>query len=117
MQSTVKTFRAPHRFCNRMHLVCLISACIVMAFGAAGFAQDETKVKAGLDVWKTAGCAECHGAFADGETMRRLRAAGFDPRRLLDGNDSYSGFKAIGDLFETGPTGTNVNDFRAILVR
>jgi hydroxypyruvate reductase len=56
------------------------------------------------------------GAFADGETMRRLRAAGFDPRRLLDGNDSYSGFKAIGDLFETGPTGTNVNDFRAILV-
>ena len=57
------------------------------------------------------------GAFADGETMRRLRAAGFDPRRLLDGNDSYSGFKAIGDLFETGPTGTNVNDFRAILVR
>jgi hydroxypyruvate reductase len=57
------------------------------------------------------------GAFADGETIQRLRAAGFDPRRLLDGNDSYSGFAAIGDLFETGPTGTNVNDFRAILVR
>ncbi len=56
------------------------------------------------------------GAFADGGTVKRLRAAGFDPRRLLDGNDSYSGFKAIGDLFETGPTGTNVNDFRAILI-
>jgi hydroxypyruvate reductase len=57
------------------------------------------------------------GAFCDGGTVRRLRHAGLDPRRLLDGNDSYSGFAAIGDLFETGPTGTNVNDFRAILVR
>ncbi|MBB3352277.1 hydroxypyruvate reductase [Rhizobium sp. BK049] len=57
------------------------------------------------------------GAFADDGTVKRLRAAGLDPRRLLDGNDSYSAFKAIGDLFETGPTGTNVNDFRAILIR
>jgi glycerate 2-kinase len=56
------------------------------------------------------------GAFVDGKTIERLRAAGLDPRRLLDGNDSYSGFAAIGDLFETGPTGTNVNDFRAILI-
>ncbi|APO78667.1 hydroxypyruvate reductase (plasmid) [Rhizobium etli 8C-3] len=57
------------------------------------------------------------GAFADGTSVRRLRESGLDPRRLLDGNDSYSAFQAIGDLFETGPTGTNVNDFRAILVR
>ena len=57
------------------------------------------------------------GAFADGTTARRLRAAGFDGRKLLDGNDSFSGFAAIGDVFTTGPTGTNVNDFRAILVR
>lgn len=56
------------------------------------------------------------GAFADGATVKRLRAAGLDPRRVLDANDSYTGFKAIGDLFETGPTGTNVNDFRAILI-
>ncbi|ULR46294.1 glycerate kinase [Rhizobium sp. K102] len=56
------------------------------------------------------------GAFADGGTIKRLRAAGLDARRLLDGNDSYSGFAAVGDLFETGPTGTNVNDFRAILI-
>ncbi|ANL71844.1 hydroxypyruvate reductase [Rhizobium phaseoli] len=56
------------------------------------------------------------GAFADGGTVKRLRTAGLDARRLLDGNDSYSGFAAIGDLFETGPTGTNVNDFRAILI-
>ncbi|QPB23115.1 glycerate kinase [Rhizobium sp. 007] len=57
------------------------------------------------------------GAFADGTTVRRLREGGLDPRRLLDGNDSYSAFQAIGDLFETGPTGTNVNDFRAFLIR
>ncbi|WP_035201080.1 glycerate kinase type-2 family protein [Agrobacterium tumefaciens] len=57
------------------------------------------------------------GAFANGETVKRVREAGLDPRRLLDSNDSYSGFAATGDLFETGPTGTNVNDFRAILIR
>lgn len=57
------------------------------------------------------------GAFVDGSTARRLRAAGLDGRKLLDGNDSFSGFSAIGDIFETGPTGTNVNDFRAILIR
>ncbi|MBY3163810.1 glycerate kinase [Rhizobium laguerreae] len=56
------------------------------------------------------------GAFADGTTVKRLRASELDPRRVLDTNDSYAGFKAIGDLFETGPTGTNVNDFRAILI-
>ncbi|WP_105404326.1 glycerate kinase [Neorhizobium sp. T7_12] len=57
------------------------------------------------------------GAFADGTTARRLRAAGLNGRKLLDGNDSFSGFAVIGDVFETGPTGTNVNDFRAILLR
>ncbi|NKL23365.1 glycerate kinase type-2 family protein [Rhizobium leguminosarum] len=56
------------------------------------------------------------GAFADGSTVRRLRSAEINPRALLNVNDSYTGFAKIGDLFETGPTGTNVNDFRAILV-
>lgn len=54
------------------------------------------------------------GAFADGATACRLRAAGIDGRERLDRNDSYTAFDAIGDLFETGPTGTNVNDFRAV---
>ena len=56
------------------------------------------------------------GAFADGTTARRLRQAGIDPLAALADNDAYSAFAAIGDLFVTGPTGTNVNDFRAILV-
>ncbi|MGV8951014.1 MAG: glycerate kinase type-2 family protein [Cypionkella sp.] len=57
------------------------------------------------------------GAFADGDSMARLRAAGHDPAALLAGNDAYSAFDALGDLFAPGPTGTNVNDFRAILIR
>ncbi|MGO4352651.1 glycerate kinase [Rhizobium sp. RAF36] len=56
------------------------------------------------------------GAFADGTTIRRLRSLRIDPRALLSRNDSYTGFAAIGDLFLTGPTGTNVNDFRAVVV-
>jgi hydroxypyruvate reductase len=56
------------------------------------------------------------GAFADGTTARRLRAVGIDPKAALANNDAYGAFAAIGDLFVTGPTGTNVNDFRAILV-
>ena len=57
------------------------------------------------------------GAFADGGTATRLRHAGIDPLAALADNDAYSAFAAIGDLLVTGPTGTNVNDFRAVLIR
>jgi len=57
------------------------------------------------------------GAFATGDSAARLRAAGHDPAALLAGNDAYSAFAALDDLFAPGPTGTNVNDFRAILIR
>lgn len=57
------------------------------------------------------------GAFADGTSATRMRAAGIDPRAALANNDAWTAFHAIGDLLVTGPTGTNVNDFRAILVR
>lgn len=57
------------------------------------------------------------GAFADGASMARLRALGADPAALLAGNDAYTAFDRLGDLFTPGPTGTNVNDFRAILLR
>lgn len=57
------------------------------------------------------------GAFADGGSMARLRAMGGDPAGLLAGNDAWTAFERLGDLFVPGPTGTNVNDFRAILVR
>jgi glycerate 2-kinase len=57
------------------------------------------------------------GAYVDGSTATRLRKAGIDPLAALANNDAYSAFSAIGDLLLTGPTGTNVNDFRAILIR
>jgi glycerate 2-kinase len=46
-----------------------------------------------------------------------MRAAGVDPAAALARNDAWTAFDAIGELFVPGPTGTNVNDLRAILVR
>ena len=57
------------------------------------------------------------GAFVDGTTARRMRETGIDPQAALANNDAYTAFGAIGELFVTGPTGTNVNDFRAIIIR
>ncbi|MET3519922.1 glycerate kinase type-2 family protein [Mesorhizobium abyssinicae] len=57
------------------------------------------------------------GAFADGSTVSRMRAAGIDAKAMLAGNNAWTAFNAVGDLFVPGPTGTNVNDLRAILVR
>lgn len=57
------------------------------------------------------------GAFADGSTTGRLRALGLDPAGLLARHDAWGAFSAAGDLFVPGPSGTNVNDFRAIVIR
>ena len=57
------------------------------------------------------------GAFADGSTVSRMRGAGVDARAMLAGNNAWTAFNAVGDLFVSGPTGTNVNDLRAILIR
>ena len=56
------------------------------------------------------------GAIVAPDTLARARALGLDPRARLDDNDSYSVFAALGDLVVTGPTLTNVDDFRAILI-
>jgi glycerate 2-kinase len=56
------------------------------------------------------------GAIAAPDTMARAAAAGLDPRRLLAGHDSHRLYSTLGDLLTTGPTLTNVNDFRAIVV-
>lgn len=62
------------------------------------------------------GSEENAGALAYGGTVDRLFAAGLRPLDLLSGHDSYGAFSALGDLVTTGPTRTNVNDFRAILI-
>lgn len=56
------------------------------------------------------------GAFCNGTSVARMRAAGVDAKARLAANDAWTAFHAVEDLFVPGPTGTNVNDFRAILV-
>lgn len=62
------------------------------------------------------GNQDAAGALIGPDTLARAIAAGLAPRALLDGHDSYRLFDGIGDLIRTGPTLTNVNDIRAILV-
>jgi len=56
------------------------------------------------------------GAFILPDTLPYATAKGLDAKNYVANNDSYSFFKACGTLVETGPTRTNVNDFRAIYV-
>jgi len=56
------------------------------------------------------------GAIIGPDTLNRAAAAGVDPGNALANNDAYSFFEKIGDLVISGPTFTNVNDFRVILV-
>ena len=60
--------------------------------------------------------ADPAGAMIDGETVARAKAKGLDPAAFLADNDSTGFFSALGDLLMSGPTFTNVNDFRAIVV-
>jgi hydroxypyruvate reductase len=62
------------------------------------------------------GAEEVAGAFLAPDTLARARAQGLDPRASLDDNDGHGFFGALGDALVTGPTLTNVNDFRAILL-
>lgn len=56
------------------------------------------------------------GALVMPDTLARAKAKGIDAAAYLANNDAYSFFASIGDLVVTGPTRTNVNDFRAILI-
>jgi glycerate 2-kinase len=56
------------------------------------------------------------GALIYPDTLARAAKAGINPKAMLADNDPYTFFKSIGDLLETGPTMTNVNDLRAILI-
>jgi hydroxypyruvate reductase len=62
------------------------------------------------------GLEEIAGASLRPDTLVRANALGLKPRQCLDDNDAHSFFEALGDSIITGPTRTNVNDFRAILV-
>lgn len=62
------------------------------------------------------GPTDAAGAFVDGDSIRRAREKGFDPPAVLKDNDTYPFFSALGDLFQPGPTGTNVMDIKIVLI-
>lgn len=78
------------------------------ATGITAFAADTD----GID-----GSEDNAGAFADSTSVERLLSKGHEASAYLNGNNAWTAFDAIDDLFVPGPTGTNVNDLRAILVR
>ncbi|WP_277813989.1 MOFRL family protein, partial [Acidisphaera rubrifaciens] len=106
-------------------------ATVTIGGGPAGQGGRNTEFLLGLAValggrpgiWAIAGdtdgidgTEDAAGAIVAPDTLARARAAGLDPRAVLDGHDSYRLFDAIGDLVRTGPTLTNVNDLRAVLI-
>ena len=62
------------------------------------------------------GTEDAAGAIVTPDTLARAAALGLDPARFLQENNAYLFFEALGDLVVTGPTLTNVNDFRVILI-
>jgi glycerate 2-kinase len=62
------------------------------------------------------GAAEVAGALIGPDTLTRALAAGVDPEAALENNDAHGFFASVGGQVVTGPTLTNVNDFRAILI-
>ncbi len=65
----------------------------------------------------TDGPTDAAGGFCDGNTRDLLLAQGMEIYRILRDNDAYCALKKTGGLIFTGPTGTNVNDLAAVLIR
>ena len=80
---------------------------------ALGEAEGVTLLSMGTD--GIDGPTDAAGAICDSETAARARKLGLSPGRFLAANDSYSFFRALGDLVVTGPTGTNVNDIMILV--
>jgi glycerate 2-kinase len=104
---------------------------VTLGYGTTGRGGRNTEFLLGLTValdgaagvWALAGDTdgidgtdEVAGALAAPDTLARVRATGRDPRAALAAHDSHTLFDLLGDAIRTGPTLTNVNDFRAILV-
>ena len=65
----------------------------------------------------TDGPTDAAGGFADGNTAAEMKANGHPAEAALRNNDAYHALKSAGALLVTGPTGTNVNDLSAVLIR
>ncbi|MSP66619.1 MAG: glycerate kinase [Alphaproteobacteria bacterium] len=104
---TTVTVRGPGRGGRNTEFLLALAIALGGAPGVHALAADSD----GID-----GAGAAAGAVIAPDTLARARAAGLDARAHLDGNDSHSFFAALGDLVLTGPTRTNVNDFRAVVI-
>jgi glycerate 2-kinase len=104
---TTVTVRGPGR--GGRNVECLLSMAIALDGlpGVHGLAGDTD----GVD-----GAEEIAGAIITPDTLARAWARGMPPRARLDANDGHGFFQTLGDSVVTGPTLTNVNDFRAIVI-
>ncbi|TWB89965.1 hydroxypyruvate reductase [Bradyrhizobium macuxiense] len=104
---------------------------VTIGRGPAGRGGRNTEFLLGLavalsgaaDIWAIAGDSDgidgtedAAGALIGPDTLRRAAASGLDARAYLAAHNSYSFFDRLGDLVRTGPTLTNVNDVRAVLI-
>ncbi|MBV9554887.1 MAG: glycerate kinase [Alphaproteobacteria bacterium] len=103
---TTVTVRGEGRGGRNSEFLLALAAALDGADGIAALACDTD----GID-----GTEDNAGAILFPDSIARAAAAGLDIKVALGGNDSYGFFAALGDLIVTGPTLTNVNDFRAIL--
>jgi glycerate 2-kinase len=104
---TTVTVRGKGRGGRNAEFLLALSIALAGAPGVYALAGDTD----GLD-----GGEDNAGAYTAPDTLARAAALGLDPAERLADNDAYTLFQALGDLVITGPTRTNVNDFRAILV-
>ena len=105
--STTRGRAAPCRGGRNTEFLLALAIALNGAPGISAFAADTD----GVD-----GTEDNAGAVVTSESLARATAHGLDAKAMLANNDSYRLFAGLGDLVITGPTLTNVNDFRAILV-
>ncbi len=106
-ETTVTTGRAPGRGGRNTEFLLALAVALQGEPGIWACAGDTD----GID-----GTEDAAGAFVAPDTLARARAAGLDARATLAAHDSYTLFAALDDLIRTGPTLTNVNDVRAVLI-
>ncbi len=104
---TTVTVRGQGRGGRNVEFLLALAIALDGALGIHALAGDTD----GID-----GVAEIAGALITPDTLERARALAIDPHRALADNDGHGFFEALGDQVITGPTLTNVNDFRAILI-
>jgi len=109
------------RSTGRGLLAGLVTVGLLVSLTACTSANDSdstdgasAEVTAGTD--GTDGPTDAAGGIVDGESARRARALGQDPRARLENNDANPMLDALGDLVTTGPTNTNLLDLYLLLV-